>query len=276
MASPFPMALMEIKNRIPIPVLQRAFGDVQRRFSSVPVDLDSMIMQNVIKSRVMMHCNIIGGTQVMINLSGYPRQVPDERSSLYHVPPEALQGREIVSPQSVSYGYGYSIAYSNYNPYFDQMQSAGCGNAGILTAANQIYSAMANLPIVETARVTLIGTNQVLIQDQVRIPDRVYLRAMLTHDSQMANIQSASWGRFAQLCVLATKAYIYNHMVINLNRGAIEGGFDLGVIKEIIDGYADADELFLTYLEETWFKTSRMNDHETHLRHVRNLMGSGW
>jgi hypothetical protein len=276
MASPFQFALMEIRNNIPPEVLQRAFGDAGRRFSAVPVDIDSIITQNVIKSRVMAHANLIGGTQVMINLSGYPRQVPDERSSLYHVPPEALQGREIVSPHSVSYGYGYSIAYSNYNPYFDQMQSAGCGNAGILTAANQLYSAMANLPIVETARVTLIGTNQVLIQDQVRIPDRVYLRATLTHDAQMANIQSASWGTFAKLCVYATKAWIYNYYLVPLNRGAIEGGFELGVIKDVIDGYSDANELFLTYLEETWNKTSRMNDHETHLRHVRNLMGSGW
>lgn len=276
MASAIQKALQDIRYSIRPELLQRAFLDSTRTWSTQPADLDFLIRSNVIDTRVRSDCNLIGGMQVLINLSGYPREVPDERSSLYHVPMEATQGRQIVSPHSVSYGYGYSIAYSNYNPWFDQMMQGGCGNAGILTVANQLYSSMSNMPIVESARVQLIAPNTILIQDQVRIPDRVYLRATLEHDSEMSELQPAAQVNFSRLCVLATQAYIYNKLIIEVNRAQIAGGFEIGEFKNQLDMLSDSDEMYRTFLNETWFKTSRMSDHETHLRHIRNMMGVGW
>lgn len=276
MASAIQKALLDIRARIRPALLQRAFADPSQRWSTQPMDLDFLIRSNVIDTRVRSDCNLIGGMQVLINLSGYPREVPDERSSLYHVPMEATQGRQIVSPHSVSYGYGYSIAYSNYNPFFDQMMQGGCGNAGILTVANQLYSSMSNMPIVESARVQMISPNTILIQDQVRIPDRVYLRATLEHDSEMSELQPPAQRAFSNLCVLAVQAYIYNSLIIEVNRAQISGGFEIGEFKNQLDMLSDSDELYRTYLDETWYKTSRMSDHETHLRHVRNMMGNGW
>jgi hypothetical protein len=276
MSSAINFALQEIRARIRPQLLTEAFQPQLRMHSIVPTDLSTLIRKNVIDSRVMTSCNLIGGEEILLDLSGLPRDVPDERSSLYYIPMELTQGRQIMAVNSVSYGYGQSIAYSSYNPWFDSMQQQGCGNAGILTAANPLYAAMANMPIVETARVSLVNVNVIMIQDQIRIPDRVFLRCRIAHDSEMANIQSASWGAFAALCVLATQAYIYNNLIIAVNQGQILGGYEIGEFKNQLDNLADADELFLTYLNEKWYKTSKMNSAETHLRHVRNLMGGPW
>lgn len=276
MSSAINYALQEIRYRVREPLLREAFMSQLRTYSIVPTDIDTLIRKNVIDTRVMSACNLIGGEEILLDLSGLPRQMPDERSSLFQIPFELTQGRQIVAVNSVSYGYGQSIAYSSYNPWFDSMQQSGCGNAGVLTAANPMYAAMSNMPIVETARVSLVNTNVIMIEDQIRIPDRVFLRCRIAHDSEMANIQSASWGAFAELCVLATQAYIYNKLIIAVNQGQIMGGYELGEFKNQLDNFADSDELFRTFLAEKWYKTSKMNSTETHRRHVRNLMGGAW
>ena len=276
MSNAIAKALQDIHFYIPSELLKEAFLAENRRYSTMPMDIDFFIRRNIIDSQVRSDCDLIGGKQILINCSAFARTVPDERSSIYHIPLEATQGRQIVSPHSVSYGYGYSIAYSNYNPFFDQMMQEGCGNAGILTPAGQLYSAMSNMPIVETARVSLLTPNTILIQDQVRIPDRVYCRAVLAHDSEMSDILPASQGVFAQLCVYAVQAYIYRKLVIEVNMGRIQGGFEIGEFKNQLDRFSDSAELYRTFLNEKWYKTSRMNDPETQLRSIRSLMGSGW
>jgi len=276
MSSAIQKALQDIRFRIPRQLLQEAFMSEMRHFAIVPTDIDTLIRKNVIDTRVMTDCNLIGGEELMLDLSFVPREIPDNRSSLYYVPPEAIQGRQIVSVMSVSYGYGQSIAYSNYNPYFDNMQQQGCGNAGVLTAANQLMSSMTNMPIVETARVSLVNTNVVLVEDQIRIPDRVFLRCRIAHDSEMQNIQPASWGMFSELCVFAVKAYIYNQLIITVNQGQVLGGYEIGEFKSQLDNFADADELYRTHLAEKWYKTSKFNSQLSAVRHVRNLMGGAW
>ena len=46
------------------------------------------------------------------------------------------------------------------------------------------------------------------------------------------------------------------------------------IIKEIIDGYSDAEELYKTHLKEKWMKVSKMNDTQSWQRQLK-LMSSG-
>lgn len=273
---PIPTALNEIRSQIPPAILERAFLDKVRHYATSPANLDALIRSEVLEKRVLPNCNLVGGVQAVLDLSGIVRDEPDSRTSIYCIPPEYLQGRDIVSAHSVSYGFGYSNSYGNYNPMFDAMQAQGCGNAGILTAASALWSAYANMPIIATARTQIIGVNTVMIQDQIRIPGRAWLFCVLAHDSQMTNIQPASYMRFAELCVLATKAYIYNTQIVELNMGAIAGGYDLGIIKDIISEYADANQNYLDALSERWRKTSILNDQAQSLIAIRNLLGTNW
>lgn len=271
---PIPVALSNIRFEIPEEVLTRTFLDTRRRYSVVAQDIDQVIRATVLEPRVLRDCNMIGGTEVLIDMSVLKRTLPDERSAVWDIPMEATQGRRIVSPQNVSYGYGYNYGTTAYNPLFDQTLQGGCGNAGILSTASTLWTANSNMPIVGTAKCTMIGVNQVLVQDQIRIPNKVWLRAMLTHDDELSNIQPASYEAFSQLCVYAVQAHIYRTMRVPLNMGEIAGGYELGSLKEIIMEYSDANELYKTYLKEVWRKVSRMNDHESSVRVIRQLMGN--
>ena len=48
----------------------------------------------------------------------------------------------------------------------------------------------------------------------------------------------------AKMVTLATKAWIYNNLIIDIDRAAMECGADVGKIKEIIEEYRDANQLY--------------------------------
>ena len=259
---------------IPEEILERAFLDNVRLFSHVVPDIDHFIENKVIRSRVMRDINLKYSERALINLTSIPREIPDERSSLYIIPSEYLQGRQIISPEWVSYGYGYSIAYSNYNPWFDQMQQKGSGNAGVLVTGAALWNAYANMPIVGSARVSLVNVNTVLVEDQVRIPDRCWLSCWLTYDDELSTLRPAVYGEFAQLVEYAAKAYIYKHLIVKLNEGEIVGGFDFGIFKSVIEGYSDANQNYKDFLKNTWYKVAMMQSQSAHVKHIRNFLGT--
>lgn len=55
--------------------------------------------------------------------------------------------------------------------------------------------------------------------------------------------------------------------------GYIEGGAVMGKIQDIIDGYSEANDDYLEYLQTKWAKVSKLNDAETVEQLVR--MSSG-
>ena len=133
--------------------------------------------------------------------------------------------------------------------------------------------AMGSMPVTSTAYVQLIGENVVMVRDTVLLPANIYLRCLLENDSNMSHIQLKSYRDFSKLVELAVKAYIYNEYVITMDMGELYAGQQLGRFKEIIDNYADAEELYQTFLTERWEKVSLMNDRETWTRHLRLRMG---
>ena len=52
--------------------------------------------------------------------------------------------------------------------------------------------------------------------------------------------------------------------MIALDRGYLERGQELGVIKSYIDGLSDAEENYQTYLREEWGAVNTINDRLTY------------
>ena len=61
-----------------------------------------------------------------------------------------------------------------------------------------------------------------------------------------------------------------------MDRSVLSGGSDLGSIKEIVDEYKDAGELYRAYLRDTWASVSILNDPEAKLRHLKGITGGNW
>ena len=269
-------ALNEVRQQIPQAILERAFlqplaqQGIFQRFQPVngQHSIDYEIRDKVIEGRVNIDCNLIGGTQVTFDLSGTPRDDVSYYVRVYHIPYEQTEGRKIVSVQHLSYvdplvgSTQTQSMYSNGNAF---------NNAG-----QNMYNAAAPMPIVATANCQLIGDNVVLVRDNIQqLSPHLSLTCLVENEMGMANLNPASYRVYGQLVVYAVQAYIYTNLRTQLDQGALNGGQELGVIREIVDEFSDANELYREYFTQTWQKTSFTNDRPRMSHFIQSMVGRG-
>lgn len=269
---PIVKAIQEVKFQIPPQILSLVFSPTGRQFAHHAGAIDSAIRDKIIDARVRVDCDIAGAVEVEIPLAGVRPEIINRFAMVYVVPKTILNGRRITSALALAYGqnalYGAGSQVS-----INSMGQAGCGYTPLLDKANAIVHANAPINIVQTARVSMIGENVVLIEDYMPIARDPWLRCLVSHDSEFTTIKGQTLFDFAQLVVYATKAYIYNNFYIELGSGYLHGGMELGQIKDTIDNYADANELYQTFYREKWRKTSFLNDPARKHRAIRAMMG---
>jgi hypothetical protein len=256
----------EIKFRIPKPILEAVFIRRDIRWRDTPPSIDDQIMALVIRPRVLVDCNLVGGTEVFIPLDGCPIERTNDYTSVYRIPKSATQGRSINSV--------LNITFSDPTKASSYGVAAGQQNTAMMNAGSAVMNAMGTIPVTSTSTVQLIGENVVMVRDTVVLPANIYLRCILANDEQMSHLQLRSYRDFANLGVLAVKSYIFNNYVIPMDLGELHGGQNLGRFKEIVDSYADSEELYQTFLTEKWTKIAFMNDSESfHKRYLKLIIG---
>ena len=70
------------------------------------------------------------------------------------------------------------------------------------------------------------------------------MNCRLAYDDFLTNLNTTSVQPFADLCVWAVKAYIFNITTVPLDKAYIMNGYQVGQFKTIIDSYADANEKY--------------------------------
>lgn len=265
--NPIQYSLQQCRFEIPPEILEYVFvtrQDKERRYKPTPISIDAKIRELVIEPRVLVDCNLVGGTEVAIPLANCPKEVIDPFQAIYRIPKNLTNGRTITRALSVSFGEGAIVGMSNLQPTY--------GN-NLLDAAAGVLNSHLAIPQVSTANCQLIDENTVLIMDNFAIPMNAYLRCWLENDSNFNHIQPTSYDAFATLVILAVKAYIYNTMQIHMDRALIHAGGELGRFKEIVDEYSDANEMYRTHLRQVWRRVAYLNDFQAHRRHLQRLMG---
>lgn len=258
-------AVADVKMRIPRQILDVVFTKRDQYYRMMPGSIDQHILNEVFKPRVLVDCNLVGGTEAYIPLDRIPQERLNDYTSVYKIPKARTQNRSILSV--------LNITFSNPNMITNYGISSQCGNSTMLQGGQQVMDAMNSVPVTSTAYVQLIGENTVMVRDTVILPANIFLRCILANDENMSHIQLRSYRYFSQLAVLAVKAYIYNELVIAIDQGELYAGQEIGAFKDKVLEYAEADELYLTYLEEVWTKVAFMNDRETYGRFMRMLIG---
>lgn len=268
---PLLKALDEIKFTIPIEVLNEAFKD-QNSWRQAPISLDERILAKVIRPRVLVDCNLVGGSTVIIPLNGIIPEIVDDVSVIYKVPKDLTQNRSIVSVLSVGYaqrGYGMSgispaiagVAPNNVN---DLMQ-----------AAQRVGDSVSTMPFISNAHATLIGENLVLIKSPFRTTSIQSLRCLVSNDENMNNISPRSFHNLAQLCIFAVKSFIYKTLLIRIDQAFLQGGQELGAMKSYVETLSDSEENYRTFLKEVWTPTAFMNDVPSYDRFIRLQVNPG-
>ena len=215
---------------------------------------------------MLIDCDLVGGVEIYIPLIECEVTNYDQFTTIVRVPKDATGGRSITSPLEVVFS--------------DPTRSGQMSNIGsamqtstFLQGAAAVLDAHSNIPVTSSARLSLIAENAIMIRDCELLPDSAYLRVQVANDDQLSNLQTRSYPAFAKLAVLGVKAYIYNFYTVELDMGQLIGGQQLSRVKEIIDGYADAEELYQTYLREKWTKIAFMNDDVTFKRFISGKFG---
>lgn len=261
-------AISDCRNKIPREILELAFQRVDYLNRPLPISIDTKIREQVIDARVMVDCDIMGGEQVLIKLdSVLPEWVDPPYSAVYTIPKSLTRGKSITTALSIGYG-NMAAAGSAYQAQFN--------TSAMMDAANQVLQSHLSIPLVSTAAVEMISDNVIFVRDSMSIPQTLWLRCIIENDANMNNYDKRYSLDFAQACVLATKAYIYNTLNIKLDLGQLHGGMNLGKIRDVVDSYSDANELYDTFIEEQWRKQNLMADHETYSRIIKMAVGGGY
>lgn len=258
-------ALAEIRFIIPEEILDLVFIKKAYTYRDRPTNLDREIIKKVIAPRVLMDCNLLGGVDYMVELQDIYRETTEEFMAVYRIPKEFTDNRSIISVLGISY----------LNPYMVSAPAGQnvCGWSHIMATTQAVLEAMSPIPNFSSSEVTLEGENTILIRDARVLPQSSYARCILSYDEYMSNLNPRSYIAFAKMCELAVKSYIWKNRVIPMDRGELTAGVTLGAIKEVIEEYRDAEEMYQEYRKNTMRKVLMMNDDTQRRRHLTRLIG---
>lgn len=275
-------SLMEIKRKIPAPILEKAFKPVQfnqlRRDPFMPASLDNLILEKVINGPVRRDCDTAGASEVTIDLKGLPIEKVANDKYCIHIPKSLTNGREItsalalifysmnnVSTDSMLQGLSNSTTYSNGN---------GCNHN---QSSNNLFAGLTKslqpMMLSQTTNVRIVDGATLLVEDVILPGGTPHLRCILANDTTFSTLAQAAWKHFSKLCVLAAKEYIYNNLVIEIDAAEMVGGQELGKFKDIVESYADAGEQYEEFYSEKWRKIQFMADVPRHARFIKSLIG---
>lgn len=254
-----------VKTRVPPQILAEAFTKNQYGYGFTPRTVDSQIMDLVIRPRVLVDCNLVGGRETLINLAMAERERTDDMTHIFRVPKSLTNGQSIISVLQLLHldptkqtQYGIAGMFS--------------GNA-VLRLSQAMLDALAPLPMMSTAALELIAENTVMLKDNVVLPSACFLRCIMTQDSNMSTVRPRYYLQFCKLVELAVKSHIYNTMIVVLDEGYMKGGSELGIFKQIIEGYADMADMYDEFLKK-WAKILILNDRESKTRHIRSMISA--
>lgn len=269
-----------IKFGIPKPILGMMFLSRYAREYYTLDTLESKIREEIIDQRIIVDCNLVHGVNMTIPLAKCEKLTGNYYSSTWRVPKELTQGKRIVSVLEVTAASGTVItADASMSATSTGMYTATMANyttmGAVMGAARQMQRSVMPIQMVSNALVYLVGDNTIMIKDSVIIPATMMLRVIVENDENMNHIQPAYYLTFYEIVLSATKSYIYNNLVLEQDNVFIMSGGELNKFKDIVDNYADAEQLYTEQIE-SWYKSMILNDPESQRQHYQMTSGGGY
>lgn len=254
-------AVQDIKFNIPLEVLQVGFVENFDRVNHI-TSLDDRIINSVIRPRVLVDCNLIGGVTVKIDIDKCNVLQLPTREYIVEVPKNLTSNRPIIACLSLVANHIGML----HNPYM--------GNNDILTQGTHMMNSLATETVIQTSKLELIGENTILVNEPHMGLLNATIRVIIAYDDMLTNLHPRSFLEFSNLCRLAVKSYIYNNCTVKLDQGYIWAGHELGKLGEIIESYADAEEMYKEHLETVMRRVLFYNDPNNTARLIATMLGN--
>lgn len=268
-------AVTKVRQSIPRQLLDEAFKPQRydpfrntRRYDNVLTQsIDDLIRTKVIDGMVALDLEQFAGTEDMIDLNLATMSMYDPWNAIYRFDSKALGGRNIIKVHEVIYGMnvGHGATSSGV---------LGPTRGMLNTVVKDVMRASVGVGSTSSAYVELIGPNTILINDITSFSTYSRIRCTLSMDSGFSEIKPVYRKDFADLVVCATKAYIYNTLIIDVDEGVIRSGKTIGAFKQILDNYADQMQIYDEMLEGDIRKAFIMNDTEQYRKVLKMILGA--
>lgn len=255
MANALEVALVRVFASIPRDLLELAFyrrRDKDRYIPATLVTLDQMVTQKIIRGRVWVDMNLMGGKPKQIVL--LRKWIEEVRYtwgdynmnigpfSVYRVPPEARDNVPIGEVIGIAYPGNLGGSTLNIAGY------GGGTSLGVIANAVLDSQTFASSPARPQPEL-LAGDLVKLFPSQHAHIDWV-LNCRLCYDENLTNLNTNAIDTFADIVVCATKAFIYNELIINLDRAYVEGGAEIATIQRIVESYSDQEQRYKELKDE--------------------------
>lgn len=249
MLSPLKTALTRVYSTIPPQILKAAFEDE----ASYDVSMDELIKQKVIVPRVLEDVSQRAGKikNIVLQLAWARYAAPPTNTTLavsgafsvFVVPPEEREYSDMLCVLDMR--LPYSLATAGQASLLSDCSLMGNTVGGLACAALQ-SATKANMIPLPTCRVG--PGNCLIIQPEVLNYVPWIVRVRLRYDDEFATMDIQSIDSFNQLVEWAVKAYIYNNLIFNIETNPVYRGVELGIIREIVQTYSDANDKYSEYL----------------------------
>ena len=253
-------ALTDIKYTIPNEILNIAFMERSTRINQI-ISLDERILSMVLRPRVLVDCNLVGGMVVKLDTNKCNIVYLDNREYIIEVPKLLTNNKSIVSVLSL---------LSNVST----VNSTNVSISPLETAASTMFDNLSTVNVIQTSRLELVGENTILVADPSMHLSNGIIRCVIENSSNLENFNPRSYLAFSKLVMLAIKSFVYNSCKIKLDQGYVYGGHELGTITEIVDSYADAEEMYQDYLRTVFKKISFINQDERMGSYIKSMLGN--
>lgn len=256
-----------LRGDIPRAILQDAFRDDNAYGRRNRRSVEDCIEEKVLREVVMEDLSKIGGVMKRIELNAFPYEKLNDYSRIYTLPLAVTGGREIVQAMRVALNVtsnyaervpGQSTDAFTVSPYERSIQS--------------VISSHKPIPNVTNGEVEILGNNVIKINDYQNFSVDIQLEMLLGYTPDFRELKKPYWGDFLELSNMATKGYIFRELALELDRTRLEGGRDFGRYKEFVDGFSDANQMYLDTLDKKWYTILLLNDP---LRKNKRIMSSG-
>lgn len=263
-------ALSWVDFEVPREILEKVFMSPTEAYDlyncGEVLNIETKIREKVIEARVMPDINIIGGSKTFLPLD-YPvrAEIVDPMTMIYYIPEETTQRRPIIQVFAIHFGI---LGYQNGAQMMAYREST------IMAETRKVLDSARRPPVAQTSYLNLINHNTVMVR-YTYLPTRTaYLSCRLGNDDELLNLRPSIHDLFAELVVLAVKAYCYREMYVKMGQGELAGGQELGVFKDKIYEWSDSVQLYREKLK-TFQKVMRcFNDPEGNRSHIRTIMAA--
>ena len=217
------------------------------------------IREKVIHRTVLPACNVGGGKTEYVDLTGARIRDLGNGYLEVNVPESLTGGRKIISVIEVYLGSMSSAAGMLSMGVNENTQ---CGQ-GSLTDMMQglVDSLSSNRTVPPTyTNIHMTGNNSFVIVGMNSGTFSLTAKCMLEFDQGMSSIVPQAYDTFGDLCLMATKAYIYRTCRRPTQEAVMRAGVALDSIKDDIDEYRDAWKDYREFFNTTWTKTMAYSD----------------